>query len=385
MNFEYSEEQTMIKDSVERFVREEYGFDVRRQIIASDDGYSREYWAKFAELGWLSIPFAEQYGGYGGSVDDVAAIMEALGKGNVVEPIVPTVLMFGGLLAHSGNEALMSAYIPRIIAGECLGAFAYLERQSRFEMTDIATTARPERDKLIINGEKTVVLNGTNADSLVVAVRTGGEQFDRRGISLIVVDTDTPGVEVTGYAMMDGQRAANIKFVDVAVAKDCLLGALDEGMDVVDKMVPEALLALCAQAQGIMETLNETTVNYTKTRNQFGVPISSFQVLQHRMVDNFMAAEQARSMLYRGLCAFGSGSVETKYERSRSLHALKAVAAKSSKLIGEEAIQIHGGMGMTDELDVGHFVKRLMTINTMFGDGDYHQKAFNRLSYQSAS
>ncbi len=384
MNFEYSEEQTMIKDSVARFVRDQYDSDTRRSIIDSADGINRDYWAKFAELGWLSVPFGEEYGGFGGGVEDIAAIMEELGKGIVVEPFVPTVLMFGGLLAHGNNDALKTSYLPRIIAGDCLGAFAFLERQSRFEMTDIKTTALVDGDRLIINGDKTVVFNGANADALVVAVRTGSEQFDRQGISLVLVDAITPGLEVTEYPMMDGQKAANIRFADVSVSRDCLLGPVGEGMDIVDKVIPEVLLALCAEALGIMATLNETTVNYTKTRNQFGVPISSFQVLQHRMVDNFMAAEQARSMLYRGLCAHANGSTESAHERSRSLHALKAVVAKSSKLIGEEAIQIHGGMGMTDELDVGHFVKRLMTINMIFGDGDYHQKKFNRLSYQSA-
>ncbi len=388
MNFDFSEEQVMIKDSVARFVRDEYDFDTRRNIIHSEEGISRDFWSMFAELGWLSVPFAEEYGGFGGSVEDLVAVMEELGKGIVVEPYVSTVVIFGGLLSAASNEDLKSAYIPKIIEGSCLGSFAFLERQSRFEMADVATNAIVCDAGYKINGEKTVVINAGTADSLIVSARTSGEQFDRDGVSLFMVDATTAGVSINSYKTMDGQSAATISFKDVVVPASHLLGAVGQGMEIVDKVMPQILLALSAEALGIMATLNALTVDYTKTRQQFGTPISSFQALQHRMVDTFMACEQTKSLLYRGLCDANKIVVDPSVDASelqKSVHALKATVAKYGKLIGEEAIQIHGGIGMTDELNVGHFVKRLMTINVAFGDADFHQKKFNQLSYSTIS
>jgi len=386
MNFEFSEEQVMIKDSVARFVREEYDFDTRRKIIESDEGISRDFWAMFAELGWLSIPFAEEYGGFGGSVEDTVAMMEELGKGIVVEPYVSTVVMFGGLLSAASNEALKAEYIPKIIDGSCLGSFAFLERQSRFEIADIATSAVVSDAGFTLNGEKTVVFNAATANSLIVAARTSGDQFDPQGISLFMVDAASPGINIDSYKTMDGQSAATVSFNDVQVSDSQLLGAVGQGMTIVDQVMPQILMALSAEALGIMATLNTITVDYTKTRQQFGTPISSFQALQHRMVDTFMACEQSKSLLYRGLCAateVAQNPQADSLELQKSAHALKATVAKYGKLIGEEAIQIHGGIGITDELNIGHYVKRLMTINVTFGDGDFHQKKFNLLSYSS--
>ncbi len=386
MNFEFSEEQVMIKDSVARFVRDEYDFDTRRKIIESEEGINRDFWAMFAELGWLSIPFAEEYGGFGGSVEDTVAMMEELGKGIVVEPYVSTVVVFGGLLSAASNEALKADYIPKIIDGSCLGSFAFLERQSRFEIADIATSAAVTESGYSINGEKTVVFNGATADSLIVATRTSGDQFDRQGVSLFMVDAASPGISIDSYKTMDGQSASTISFKDVQVSASQLLGAVDQGMEIVDQVMPQILLALSAEALGIMATLNTITVDYTKTRQQFGTPISSFQALQHRMVDTFMACEQSKSLLYRGLCdatEVAANPAADNLELQKSVHALKASVAKYGKLIGEEAIQIHGGIGITDELNIGHYVKRLMTINVAFGDGDFHQKKFNQLSYST--
>lgn len=376
----------MIKDSVARFVRDEYDFDTRRKIIESDEGISRDFWAMFAELGWLSIPFAEEYGGFGGSVEDTVAMMEELGKGIVVEPYVSTVVIFGGLLSAASNEALKAEYIPKIIDGSCLGSFAFLERQSRFEIADIATSAVVSDAGFTINGEKTVVFNAATANSLIVAARTSGDQFDPQGISLFMVDAASPGISIDSYKTMDGQTAATVTFNDVQVPDSQLLGAVGQGMTIVDQVMPQILMALSAEALGIMSTLNTITVDYTKTRQQFGTPISSFQALQHRMVDTFMACEMSKSLLYRGLCAateVAENSQAGSVELQKSAHALKATVAKYGKLIGEEAIQIHGGIGITDELNIGHYVKRLMTINVTFGDGDFHQKKFNQLSYSS--
>ena len=385
MNFEFSEEQTMIKDSVSRFVREQYDFDTRRGIIESDDGISREFWSMFAELGWLSVPFAEEYGGFGGTVIDIAAVMEEMGKGIVVEPYVSTVVVFGGLLSASTNSALKEAVIPSIIDGACLGSFAYMEPQSRYEMSDVSTTATASGDGYTLNGVKTVVANGGTANKFVVRARTSGGQFDHSGVSLFLVDATAPGVEVKAYKMMDGQSAATLTLTDVAVDQSQLLNSVGEGMDLIEQVMPQILIGLSAEALGIMATLNTLTVDYSKTRQQFGTPISSFQVLQHRMVDTFMACEQSKSMLYRGLCESKSVS-EGETDGSalaKTVHALKATVARYGKTIGEEAIQLHGGIGMTDELNIGHYVKRLMMINTAFGDGDYHQKKFNQISYMS--
>ena len=378
MNFEFTEEQTMIKDSVSRFVRDEYDFDTRRAIVDSDEGISREFWSMFAELGWLSVPFAEEYGGFGGSVEDIAAVMEELGKGIVVEPYASTVVVFGGLLSASDNSALKAEVIPSIIDGSCMGSLASVEVQPRDEMTDVATTATATDGGYKINGEKTVVANGGTADKFIVTARTSGDQFDCDGISLFMVDASAPGVTVKDYKMMDGQRAATVSFKDVQVSESQLLNAVGKGMDLIEQVMPQILIGLSAEALGIMSTLNSTTVEYTKVRKQFDTPISSFQVLQHRMVDTFMACEQTKSMLYRGLCQAGEDDCTALL---KTVHALKAMVARYGKLIGEEAIQIHGGIGMTDELNIGHYVKRLMMINVSFGDGDFHQQKFNQLSY----
>ena len=377
MNFDFTEEQVMLRDSVARFIQDDYDFDTRRAIADSDDGFSREKWQMFAELGWLSIPFAEEHGGFGGNAVDVMVVMEQLGKGLVVEPYLATVLLFGNLLQKGGTEALQAAYIPGIIDGSCLGAFAYLERQSRFELADVKTAAVADGDGYTLNGEKVVVLNGANAKQIIVSARTSGEQCEESGISLFVVAADAPGVEKLSYRMMDGQLVANLTFNDVRVTADQLVGELDGAYPLIETVVTEANLALAAEALGIMEQLNAKTLEYTKTREQFGVAIGSFQALQHRMVDTFMAYEQTRSLLYRAVCAI----TDEQEDVTAAVHALKVMVDKSGKQIFAEAIQLHGGMGLTDELDIGHYSKRLMMINTTFGNGDYHQAKFNALRY----
>jgi alkylation response protein AidB-like acyl-CoA dehydrogenase len=377
MNFNLSEEQNMLKDSVTRFVQDEYDFESRRANAASDLGFNPKNWQTFADLGWLSIPFDEAHGGFGGGATDVMAVMEEMGKGLVVEPFIATVLMFGGLLNKSGNAALQDANIEKVIDGSLQGAFAYLERQSRFELADVKTTAKAEGNDFVLNGEKTVVSNGAAANKVVVSARTSGGQCDEAGITLFLIDTDAAGVERTSYRLMDGQLVANIKLTDVRVAADQVLGDVDNGYSIIEAVVADVTIALCAEALGIMQKLTTTTIEYTKTRQQFGVAISSFQALQHRMVDMFMAGEQAKSILYRAVCAAESGADDL----AKNIAALKVMIGRNGKLIGDEAIQLHGGMGLTDELDVGHYVKRLMMINTTFGDADFQQKKFNQLSH----
>ena len=370
MNFNLSEEQVQIQDSIARFVAENYAFDQRNDVVAMDHGFSVPHWQQFAELGWLSIPFAEEHGGFGGGPVDTMVIMQEFGRGLVAEPYLATVVLFGGLLQAAASEQLCNDYIPQIIGGELQGAFAYLERQSRYEITDIATSAVQRGDQWLICGEKTVVLNGGAAQKLIVAARTSGQQADATGITLFLVDAASEGIDRTAYRMTDGQEAANITFKDVPA--EALLGAVDEGYAPMSTALDAARLAVCAAGLGAMEALNAQTLDYCKTREQFGVAIGSFQALQHRLVDMFGACENTRSLLYRAVCAAQEDSEDAR----RSLLALKVMVGRAGRLIGGEAIQLHGGMGMTNELSVGFYVKKLMIINTLFGDADYHQQLF---------
>ncbi|MEM1112395.1 MAG: acyl-CoA dehydrogenase family protein [Pseudomonadota bacterium] len=374
MNFEFSEEQSMLRDSVARFIQDDYDFDTRRAIADSDEGMSGKHWQTFAELGWLSIPFAEEHGGYGGDAVDTMVVMEELGKGLVLEPYFATVILFGGLLQKAGTPQQQAEYLPGVIDGSRQGAFAFLERQSRFELADVKTAATAEGGAYLINGEKTVVYNGASADQVIVSARTSGEQYDQAGISLFIVPADDPGLSSTSYRLMDGRLVTNLQLSNVAGE---LLGEAGKGFDVIDALVHEANLALAAEAVGIMSQLNAKTLEYTKTREQFNVAIGSFQALQHRMVDTFMAYEQTRSLLYRAVCDYTAG----KDDARASMHALMTMIDRNGKLVFGEAIQLHGGMGLTDELDIGHYAKRLMMINTTFGNGDYHQAKFSALRY----
>ncbi|MEP4149482.1 MAG: acyl-CoA dehydrogenase family protein [Halioglobus sp.] len=377
MNFEFTEEQVMLRDSVARYVQDDYDWETRVAIANSDAGIDRSKWQTFAELGWLSIPFAEEHGGFGGGALDVMLVMEELGKGLVLEPYLATVLLYGGLLQKGGSAQQQEARIPSIIDGSSLGAFAYLERQSRFETSDVVTTATANDGGYVLNGEKVVVFNGVNADQLIVSARTSGEQSDEQGISLFLVAADAEGVESVSFRMMDGQRVANIVFKDVQVSADDLVGALDDGHALINAVVRDANLALSAEALGIMAQLNAKTVEYARTREQFGVAIGKFQALQHRMVDTFISYEQTKSLLYRAVCAL----TDDQEDEDQAIHALRMMVDKAGKHIFGEAIQLHGGMGITDELDIGHYAKRLMMINTTFGNGDYHQAKFNALRY----
>ncbi|MEL7043906.1 MAG: acyl-CoA dehydrogenase, partial [Pseudomonadota bacterium] len=340
MNFDFTEEQTMLRDSVARFVQDDYDFDKRRAIVASDEGMSRENWKTFAELGWLSVPFDEEHGGFGGGPVDLMVMMEEFGKGLVVEPYFATVVLFGGLLRAAGSDEQKAALIPGVIDGSVLGAFAYLERQSRYELADVRTQATVTEQGYVISGEKVVVGNGANADTLIVAARTSGEAGERGGISLFIVPADANGVERSSYRMMDGQLVANFVFSNVAVESGALLGDAGAAFPIMDRVILEATVALCAEALGLMGQLNSKTLEYTKTREQFGVAIGSFQALQHRMVDTFMAYEQAKSMLYRAVCAIVNDAVDAR----REIHALMVVFHRCAKLIFDEAIHLHGGM-----------------------------------------
>lgn len=376
MNFSFTEEQNMLRDSIARFVQDDYPFSVRESLAKTDAGFSLENWQTFAELGWLSVPFSEQHGGFGGSVVDNTVVMEELGKGLVLEPYMATVLLFGGLLRDGDNAKLQEMCIPAIIEGSLQGAVAFAEQQSRFDLNNVETRAVADGDGYVINGEKIVVINGLAANKVIVSARTGGDSLDEAGVTLFLVDADAEGICRSGFRMMDGQAVANIRFDDVQVSAECIVGQLDDGFGLLKQVIQETIVAVAAEAVGIMDKLKDTTVEYTKTRQQFGVAIGKFQALQHRMVDMFMACEQTRSLLYRAICSVAEG----KSESEQDVLALKVMVGRAGKLVGDEALQIHGGIGMTDELDVGHYVKRLMMINTLFGDADYSQQKFAHLA-----
>ena len=377
MNFDFTEEQVMLRDSVARYVQDDYDWDTRVAIANSEEGMDRAKWQTFAELGWLSIPFAEEHGGFGGGAVDVMLVMEELGKGLVLEPYLATVLLYGGLFQKGGSAELQAEHIPSIIDGSSLGAFAYLERQSRYELADVKTTAAASDGGYVLNGEKVVVFNGANADQLIVSARTSGGQNDEHGISLFLVSADAQGLEKVSYRMMDGQIVANVVLKEVKVDAGSLVGERDEGFALMNTVVMDANVALAAEAVGIMGQLNQKTTEYARTREQFGVSLGKFQALQHRMVDTFMSYEQARSLLYRAVCAL----TDEAEDEVQAIHALRIMIDKAGKHVFGEAIQLHGGMGITDELDIGHYAKRLMMINTTFGNGDYHQAKFNALRY----
>ena len=372
MNFDFTEEQQMVRDSIARFVQDDYDWDTRKAIVASEKGLSPDNWKLFAELGWLSIPFAEEHGGFGGNIVDLSVVMEELGKGLVVEPYFPTVVLFGGLIARAGSDAQRAEWLPRVIGGDVLGGFAYVERQSRFALHDCLTTATRSGDGFVLNGEKVVVFNGEQADHLVVLARTSGEQSDRAGLSLFIVDAGAAGIDKMNFPMMDGQRVANVTFKDVALPADALLGEEGQALGLVEALVDEAIIALAAEAVGIMGVLNAKTLEYAKTREQFGVAIGSYQALQHRMVDTMMAYEQCKSLLFKALCEYKQDPAMA----AETIHALKVLIDRNGKHVFGEAIQIHGGMGMPDELDIGHYAKRLMMINTTFGDANFHRNRF---------
>jgi pimeloyl-CoA dehydrogenase small subunit len=369
MDFDLNDEQRMLKDSVERLLKGRYDFDARRKISASSEGFSREIWQAFAEMGLLALPFPEDDGGLGAGPVETMLTMEAFGKALVVEPYLPSVILCGGLLRHAGSEAQRAEHIPAIAAGERLFAFAHSERQARYDLFDVAVAARRDGDGYVIEGEKGLVLSGDSADWLVVSARTSGERRDTHGISLFLIEANAPGITRRGYATQDGARAAEIAFENVRVSADALLGPLDEALPLIERVTDEAIAALCAEAVGVMEDMHGATVEYLKVRNQFGTHIGAFQVLQHAAADMFIALEQGRSMAMYATMMASDGDAN---ERARAVAAAKVQIGRSCKFVGENAVQLHGGVGMTMEYKVAHAFKRATMIDKLFGDADHH-------------
>ncbi|MEE4201946.1 acyl-CoA dehydrogenase family protein [Erythrobacter sp.] len=376
MDFNFTEEQEMVRDGLSRLVREEYGAETRREVIAGDAGWRPEIWAQLAELGILGMPFSEEDGGFGGGAVDAMVVMEEFGKGLVVEPFVPTVVCAGGFFKHAGSAAQKDEHIGAIVSGERVYAFAYAEPQGRYDYADLQTTAKKDGEGYVLNGHKAVVIGAPWASHLVVTARTSGERRDRDGVSVLVVDKSADGVVTRDYSTVDGRRASEVYFENVSVPADALIGEEGGALPLIERVTDEAIAAQCAEACGAMKVANAMTLEYSKQRKQFGVPIGSFQVLQHRMVDMYTEYESSVSMTYLATLRLDAD------ERARKLavSAAKVRVGQAAHMVGQEAIQIHGGNGMTDEYAIGHYFKRLTIFDSEFGNVAHHMKRHIALS-----
>ena len=365
----------MLQDSISRFVQKDYDFDTRMKLVKSDVGYSKDNWKLFAELGWLMVPFSEADGGLGGSAADLMVVMEELGKGIVIEPFLATTVLAGGVIAKLGSDGQKESLLGGIMDGSLQLALAYAEPASRYELANVATTAKENNLGYILNGHKAVVLNAGAADKIIVAARTSGQANDKTGISLFVVDANSEGVNVQAYRTQDGGRAGEVRLENVLVSSEHLLGKEGEALPAIESVLDRATLAICSEAVGAMEVIIQKTVEYTKTRVQFGVPIAKFQALQHRMADMFIEQQQAKSIVLMAAMKLDQDSDDS----AKSIAAMKSLVGRASRKVGQEAIQIHGGIGVTDELDVGHYFKRMTMIELLFGNSDYQTQRFSEL------
>lgn len=377
MDFSYTEEQQMLQESVLKFVQNQYDFDTRNKIIASADGYSKDYWQLFAELGWLTVPFDEADGGFGGSAVDMTVMMEEFGKAMLVEPFLPTAIVAGRLISELGEGEARTELLTQIMEGKLQVALAHSEPASRFNPARIETSAVSVGDSITINGMKINVLNGAGADKLLVVARESGAATERDGISVFVVDASADGISINKYANVDGKSAAEISFKDVTVSSSARLGSAGSAIEAIESVIDRAALAAAAEALGAMDSLLKKTVEYSKTRKQFGTAIGTFQALQHRMADMFIQCQLARSIVV--MAAMKMDSSATTAEKAKAVSSAKSRVGKAIKLVGEEAVQIHGGIGTTQELDVGHLFKCVTALEMQYGNTDYHTARFAQL------
>jgi alkylation response protein AidB-like acyl-CoA dehydrogenase len=378
MNFDYNEEQQLLAASVKRFIDKDYTFEARRKIVASDEGHSNAIWSTFAEIGLLGLPFPPDVGGFGGGAVDLMSVMEAIGEALVVEPYLSTVALSAQFVARAGTNARQQAILRLVGAGKLKMAFAQTENGARYTLAHVATRAESTSDGYSLSGEKRVVVHAPCADQLIVSARTSGSDTDPEGISVFVVDARAPGVSMNAYRTIDDLRAADVTLKDVQVPADALIGQEGHGLALIEEVVDYATALLCAEAVGAIKYANDATLEYLKTRKQFGVPIGSFQALQHRMVDMVISGEQAKSMA--GLACAKVDSATDPAERKRVVSAAKIKIADACRHVGQEAIQLHGGMGMSDELKISHTFRRLTMIAQQFGDADYHLERFANAS-----
>ncbi|MEQ8952599.1 MAG: acyl-CoA dehydrogenase [Gammaproteobacteria bacterium] len=375
MDFSYTEEQQMLQDSVRKFVLQQYDFDTRNKIIDSEAGYSKENWKLFAELGWLTVPFREKDGGFGDSAVDLMVVMEEFGRANLVEPFLPTVVLAGRLLAALADDSLRQDLLPKLMTGQLQLALAYAESQGRYNLAHVATTAKANGEGFLLSGSKVAVLNGANADKLLVVARESGNTADSKGISVFLLDPASEGVQLRGYTNIDGNKSAFLA-LDNARA-EARIGAPGEALAALQSVIDRATVATAAEGVGAIDVLLDKTVEYSKTRKQFDVPIGSFQALQHRMANMFIECQQARSIVLMAAMELDSEADATA--KAQAVSAAKSRVGRAMRHVGQEAIQIHGGIGMTEELDVGHLFKRITALEILFGDADFHANRYASL------
>jgi alkylation response protein AidB-like acyl-CoA dehydrogenase len=374
MDFNYSNEQIALQETLQRFISRDYGFDRRRELARSALGFSAEAWTQYAELGLLSLPFPEEFGGLGGNAVDIMLVMELVGRGLLLEPYLSTIVLGGGIIRDAAGAPLKAKMLPRIGAGELKLALACYEGSGRYDLSHVACAAVPSGGGWRLSGEKTVVIDASAADYFLVSARSGGNTGERHGISLFLIGRDTPGLSLFPYPTQSGGRAADLRLRDVFIDANALIGTPQHGLASIERAVDKGAAALCAEAVGIIAALNEATLNYLKTRKQFGVPIGKFQALQHRMADMFIAAEQARSMAVNAAVYADS---EDAAVRRRAVSGAKAYVGQAARLVGQQAVQMHGAMGVVDDLIVSHYFKRLTMIDLSLGDADFHLARFS--------
>ena len=372
MDFDLTDEQRLLRDSVDRLINDQYQFEQRKKYALEPTGWSTAVWNQYAELGLLGLPFEETLGGFGGGAIETAIVMEAFGRGLVLEPYFATVILGGGLLRRAGTAEQRGALVPQLAAGKLKLAFAHIERHSRYDLNDVSTTARKQGSYWVLDGAKSVVLHGDCADKIFVTARVAGSQRDRDGVGLFLVDAASPGFARRGYTTQDGLRAAEVTLAGVHA--DACFG--ENALATIEHVIDEATAALCAEAVGAMQVMHDATLEYLKTRKQFGRTIGSFQVLQHRSVDMLVSLEQARSM---AMFATVMATEQNPVERRKAISAAKVQIGRSGRHVGQEAIQLHGGIGMTMEYKVGHHFKRMTMIDQLYGDADRHLETLARL------
>lgn len=368
MNFDLTDDQRLLTDSIEKLLAAQYGFDKRRRYAAESCGWSRAIWTQFAELGVLGLAIPEECGGFGATPVETMLVMQAFGRHLVLEPYLASIVLFGGLVASAGSDDQKRELLPRLAGGDLVGAFAHGEAQSRYEPCDVETRARRDGDAWVLDGAKSFVLNGDAADLFVISARVCGTATDRAGLALFLVPAETPGLQVGGYATRDGSHAADLVLAGVRLAADRCLGRPGEAAAAIESAVAAGAMAACAEAVGAMQAAFDMTVAYLKTRKQFGAPLATFQALQHRLVDMLVSLEQARSITM-------FGTVELAGEpaaRDRAVSTAKYVVGRAARKISQEAVQLHGGIGMTDEYVVSHLFRRLSGLEKYFGDTSFH-------------
>jgi pimeloyl-CoA dehydrogenase small subunit len=376
MDFELSEEQRLLKDSVERLTTQRYDFEARKKYAKESDGWSRALWKQYVDLGLTALPFGEEHGGFGGGAVETMIVMEAFGRALALEPFFASTVLGGSFVKLGASDETKADVLPKVAAGETLLAFAHIERQARYDLADVAATAKKDGAGYILNGEKSLAVHGDCADKIIVSARLSGGQRDKNGIGLFLVDAKAGGLSRRGYPTMDGLRAAEVSLANVKVGADAVIGEVGNAFPLIEQVSHIAIAALAAEAIGALSAMHELTVDYLKQRKQFGVPIGNFQVLQHRAGEMLIALEQARSMAMLATMMAEEPNAEA---RRKSITAAKVQIGRSAKFVGQQAIQLHGGIGMTMEYKVGHYFKRVTMIDTMFGDADYHLAALARM------